>query len=266
MAVRILSGALLLVVVLAAVLFSEFTFVALMLVICLGSLWEFYRIAGINGATPQINYSMAVATISVTASFLVARGTIGSRWLLLIMPAMVVIFISELYRKRDNPLFNISVSLTGLLYAALPVALLVMLPFAAGSYDPKIFLSYIFIVWINDVFAYFTGVAIGKHRLFERHSPKKSWEGFFGGLIFAAAFAVLCGHFFGQSLLLWGGLGIVIVVSGVLGDLVESMLKRSVGIKDSGNIMPGHGGFMDRFDALLLSAPFAYIYYMFFIV
>ena len=104
------------------------------------------------------------------------------------------------------------------------------------------------------------GVTFGKHRLCERISPKKSWEGFFGGLIGAVAVAVLFGHLAGGSLLVWGGLGLVASLSGVAGDLVESLLKREVDVKDSGKMMPGHGGFLDRFDALYIAVPYVFVY------
>ncbi len=273
--VRTLSGAALLVVVLAAVWLSEYSFAALMLAIGVGSMWEFYRIAGKNGVRPQKWYSIIAGGAAIAAAFLVASGRLGTVWLAGMVPLVALIFFAELYRRHDNPLANISVSLGGLFYAALPMALMSFIAFGGGGYDPYIILTYIFTVWVNDIFAYLFGVALGRHRLFERISPKKSWEGFFGGLICAVAFAVLCGHLAeslttganptGPNPIIWGGLGLVIALTAVFGDLVESMFKRSAGIKDSGSIIPGHGGFMDRFDALLMSAPFAFIYCLIFI-
>ena len=121
-------------------------------------------------------------------------------------------------------------------------------------------LAFIGIIWVNDVFAYLVGVTFGKHRLCERISPKKSWEGFFGGLIGAVGAALLFGYLFGGNLCIWGGLGLIVALTGVAGDLVESLIKRSVDVKDSGALMPGHGGVLDRFDALILSVPFAVVY------
>ena len=271
---RTLSGAALLAVVLAAVWLSEYSFAALMVAIGVGSQWEFYRIAGKTNAGAQRWYPAIVGGISIAASFGVASGRLGAVWLACVIPPVAAILFAELYRKKDNPLLNIAVSLGGIFYAALPMALICFIAFGGGVYDPYIILAYIFTVWVNDIFAYLFGVALGRHRLFERISPKKSWEGFFGGLICAVAFAVLCGHFIGShltptdgthlagegNLIVWGGFGLVIAVTAVLGDLVESMFKRAAGVKDSGSIIPGHGGFMDRFDALLMSAPFAFIY------
>jgi phosphatidate cytidylyltransferase len=272
--VRTLSGAVLLAVVLAAVLLSEYSFAALTLIIGAGSMWEFYRIAGRDDVGPQKWYSITAGCAFIAAAFLVASGKIDTVWLAGAVPVVAVIFFAELYRKQADPLFNISVSIGGLFYAALPMALMSFIAFGGGGYDPHIILAYIFTVWVNDIFAYLFGMALGRHRLFERISPKKSWEGFFGGLLCAVAFAVLCGYLTGshqeggsmsgREAAVWGGFGLTIALTAVLGDLVESMFKRSAGIKDSGAIIPGHGGFMDRFDALLMSAPFAFVYCLIF--
>ena len=160
-----------------------------------------------------------------------------------------------------------------MVYIALPFALLATIPLrgacSAGSpYVPGDMLAIIFLVWANDVGAYLAGSLFGRHRLFERISPKKSWEGFAGGVLCAVAVGWLYGLYAGPGDtahgLLWSGAGLVVAVAGVLGDLVESMLKRSAGLKDSGNSIPGHGGFLDRFDALILAVPFVYAYFAIF--
>ena len=175
-----------------------------------------------------------------------------------------MIFVYELRRRPPEPFIHIAVAVGGLVYAALPMSLMCFVAFYGGSYDAWTILCYIFTVWVNDIFAYLTGVLFGKHKMFERVSPKKSWEGFAGGLLFAVAFGVMCGWLRGEDMVWWGGLALVVVVSGVLGDLVESMFKRSAGVKDSGAIIPGHGGFMDRFDALIFSVPFVFAYFTIF--
>ena len=121
-------------------------------------------------------------------------------------------------------------------------------------------LCYIFIIWANDVFAYLVGMTFGRHRLCERLSPKKSWEGFFGGLAGAVATGLAAAYALDTNYWVWGGLALVASLSGVAGDLVESMFKREAGVKDSGQVIPGHGGVLDRFDALLLSAPYVFLY------
>lgn len=262
---RTLSGAILLLVVFGSVLISEYGLAALSIVICAGTMLEFYALATHKGIKIKKFYPVVVGCISVIVSFLVARGTLPVEYLSLLVPLIFVIFIGELYHKHPEPFSNITVSVGGLIYAALPMAMLSFVAFASGSYEPWIVLCVIFTVWVNDIFAYITGMLLGKHRLFERISPKKSWEGFFGGLLFAIAFGVLCGYLRGDNLFWWGGLSLVIVVSGVFGDLVESMFKRSAEVKDSGNAIPGHGGFMDRFDALIFAIPFVYAYFTIFV-
>ena len=179
--------------------------------------------------------------------------------LVVIVPLM---FICELYRRSETPIANIATSLLGTLYVALPMAMLLVVPMllGAGEWNPWIMIFYIFIIWANDVFAYLFGITLGRHRLFERISPKKSWEGFFGGLLGAVAMGYVAATVLEASVAMWIGVALVAAISGVFGDLVESMMKRSIDIKDSGNIIPGHGGWLDRFDALILSAPFVFVY------
>ena len=163
-------------------------------------------------------------------------------------------------------MLNIATTLMGVIYVALPMSMLLYIPsFIAGSsaWRPEIFLFYLFLVWGNDVFAYLVGILFGKHKMCVRLSPKKSWEGFFGGVAGSLAMGVLGAYVVGGSVAMWLGLALVVSLTSVLGDLVESMFKREVGVKDSGNIMPGHGGMLDRFDALILSAPFAFVYLLF---
>jgi phosphatidate cytidylyltransferase len=179
--------------------------------------------------------------------------------LVLLVPLMC---ICELYRKSATPIANIASSVMGALYVALPMSLLLVIPMLLGNgeWNPWIIIFYVFIIWANDVFAYLFGITLGKHRLFERISPKKSWEGFFGGLLGAMAMGYVASLVVEANAILWIGLALVAALSGVFGDLIESMFKRSIDIKDSGNIIPGHGGWLDRFDALIVSAPFVFVY------
>ncbi len=220
--------------------------------------------AGKKGIVIDRVYPVVAGGVGVAMSFLAARGTLPLVWLSIFFPLLYVIFVYELRRRQPEPFTNITVAVGGLVYAALPMSLMCFVAFYGGRYDAWMILCYIFTVWVNDIFAYLTGVLFGKHKMFERVSPKKSWEGFAGGLLFAVAFGVLCGALRGESLVWWGGLALVVVVSGVLGDLVESMFKRAAGVKDAGAIMPGHGGFMDRFDALIFSVPFVFAYFTIF--
>ena len=175
-----------------------------------------------------------------------------------------MLFICELYRKGVNPLANIAATLLGVFYVALPLSLMLYMPLIGSeAWNPWVLIAYIVIVWSNDVFAYLFGMTFGRHRLFERLSPKKSWEGFFGGLVGAVVAGVVAAHLMEQSMVVWAALALLISVTAVLGDLAESMFKRAADVKDSGALIPGHGGVLDRFDALLLSAPFVFVYMLF---
>lgn len=175
------------------------------------------------------------------------------------------LFISELYLKHKNPINNWAYTAMSQMYVALPFSLLQVLAYHGSGevtlYNPILPLSIFIFNWTNDTGAYCTGMLFGKHRLFERISPKKSWEGSFGGAILSIITAIILSlNFSFLNTWEWIGLGLVIVVFGTFGDLVESLLKRTLGIKDSGNILPGHGGMLDRFDSSLLAIPAATVY------
>ena len=180
---------------------------------------------------------------------------------------ILYLFISELYKKQPNPLNNWAYAMMSQIYIALSFALLNVLAYhssateSVSQYNPILPLSIFIFNWVNDTGAYCTGMLFGKHRLFERISPKKSWEGSIGGGIFSIASSLGFAHFFpfmpGWQ---WVGLAIVVVIFGTWGDLTESLMKRQLGIKDSGNILPGHGGMLDRFDSSLLAIPASVIY------
>ncbi len=180
---------------------------------------------------------------------------------------LIYLFISELYLKKESPINNWAYAMFSQLYVALPFALLNVLAFQTTPTETVsqylfIFPLSIFIFnWMNDTGAYCTGVLFGKHPLFKRISPKKSWEGSIGGAVFCMAAAFALAHFFPiYSTGEWIGLSLTVVVFGTWGDLTESLMKRQLGIKDSGNILPGHGGILDRFDSAMLAIPAAVVY------
>lgn len=177
-----------------------------------------------------------------------------------------VLAIFELFRKKKTPFQNIGISLLGILYILVPFILLVAMSREANNETvPKLenqtwpVLAIFLIVWSNDTFAYLVGRKWGKTKLFERISPKKSWEGFFGGLVFALICGNLIAYFQDGAYLEYSVYALIISIFGTVGDLIESMLKRSLGVKDSGTILPGHGGLLDRLDAVLFAIPFIFI-------
>ena len=180
---------------------------------------------------------------------------------------LIYLFISELYLKKKNPINNWAYAMFSQLYVALPFALLNVLAFQTNGTTSDS--QYLFILplsififnWVNDTGAYCTGMLLGKHPLFKRISPKKSWEGSIGGCVFSIAAAFALAHFFPiLSIAKWVGMGITVVIFGTWGDLTESLMKRQLGIKDSGNILPGHGGMLDRFDSAIMAIPAAVVY------
>jgi phosphatidate cytidylyltransferase len=179
---------------------------------------------------------------------------------------MVLVFIVELYRNKPSPFENIALTLLGILYIVLPFGLLNFLFIPGLNHVYILLLCYFAILWINDTFAYLFGRTFGKHRLFERISPKKSWEGSIGGAL-TSIFAAWLISSLENSLpfMHWLAIAAIIVIAGALGDLIESMLKRSLNCKDSGTLLPGHGGILDRFDAVFISAPLIFVYIQLFI-
>lgn len=186
----------------------------------------------------------------------------SSMWLLPFAVYIVLRFVIQLYRPRQNALHSLERSLFSVAYVAFPIALLNNIIQITA---PRILLAVFIFIWINDTGAFLVGCTLGKHRLFERISPKKSWEGFFGGLVAcvgaAYAFDRWCNEFFEvPELGIWVGLSVVVCLAATMGDLVESLIKRTVGVKDSGKLIPGHGGLLDRIDSLLLVSPAVLIY------
>lgn len=176
--------------------------------------------------------------------------------LLILPPALILMFTMELYRNKGSAFINVGKLTLGLLYIALPMALANKLSHPTGEFDLWYTLIAMGVVWIHDVFAYFIGRTWGKRPLFKRISPNKTWEGTFGGifgvLLIISALALKTGLFTPKTWLIFG---LVAALGATFGDLFESLLKRSVGVKDSGSVLPGHGGFLDRFDALFFVIP-----------
>ncbi|MBR5131974.1 MAG: phosphatidate cytidylyltransferase [Alistipes sp.] len=279
--VRTASGAVLLGIVLAAIFSGVWGYGALLLAVTILGVWEFYGLARAKGSEPQrcmgMLMSLALFFAGFVASLYIYEVTdnenalgLGVLLLLIFTMLLVIIFVIEVFRNRQTPIYNIATTIMGAVYVALPMAILTILPSLLNGliyrgdawipWVPWVFLFYLLLVWGNDVFAYLVGVTMGKHRMCERLSPKKSWEGFVGGVMGSAAVGAIAASILGGSYGVWIGLAIVVALSSVVGDLIESMFKRDAGVKDSGAIMPGHGGILDRFDALIISAPFALIY------
>ncbi len=273
---RTLTGAWIIIFVLGGYWLHPVSFFLAGLVMLAGSMYEYYRIIGKSGVRPQMIPGMITGITGYVLATLSAAGKIPLKFLLLILPMLAVMMIIELYRKQEKPFDALSHTFFPLIYTVIPLSLF---PFSAFNHEglatliphgniifsPGIVVGFFLLIWANDTGAYLIGVTLGKHRLLERISPKKSWEGFIGGVVLAVVVSWLLSGWLGVvSPVKWAIISLIVSIIGTFGDLVESMLKRSTGIKDSGNLMPGHGGFLDRFDSTVMSFPIVFLFISFF--
>ena len=241
---------------------------AFLLFVAVGCTFEFFRIVEKQGATPcrQLGYFLTVAVLLMIALVPVINALHGFTltWLIYTIFPMLfaVVAIVQLWYHSEQPFRDAAYTLVPMLYAAIPLGLMPWLHF---NYNALVMV--LIMVWMNDNGAYMGGSIYGKHKMWARHSPGKTWEGTITGVVVTLLVAVFIGPLFNDSIAWyhWLALGLICSVIDTLGDLVESMLKRSVGMKDSGNIMPGHGGFLDRFDSLLIATPCVYVYLTLFV-
>lgn len=253
-------------VMVAAILISPWSFIGIFFLITTLGLFEFYKLIQSDQTKPQVVSGIVISQLLLLILTMALWVGKGLHWLVVSIPLVAVIFIIELYRKKEHPFQNIAVTLAGMIYLTLPVMLMVKIAFGFTPedeipYHGEVIMGCIFLLWGADTGAYMIGSRFGKHRLFERISPKKSWEGFFGGLFTSFLVAWINSMWFPiLTITEWLIVSVIIVITGALGDLVESMLKRSVGVKDSGTLFPGHGGILDRFDGLFISIPFVFFY------
>lgn len=287
--IRTLSGLAFTVLVIGAILYGPVAFAVVFGAIMVMAVYEFLNITtggNCNGNLPAKALAVVAAIVLFVNMFLIAAYGLDPLYLLFTMIPIIGIFISNMYVKRynvhetseadgmqkrvPNGYEMFPFSLAALVYVALPFSLMSLVLFdKTGVYDGNLLLCMMVLLWCTDVGAYLLGSTLGQmnnHRLFLSISPKKSWEGFFGGLILSVAGSIVLRYIGLLELTLVDAiaLGVIICVFGVLGDLVESQLKRNFGVKDSGSIMPGHGGMLDRFDGALLAFPVAIIYLIFF--
>lgn len=265
---RTITGILFVVVLVGCIVLSPISFGILFALICALAVHEFGRLMNQSG---QVEVNKNITSLAGAYLFLALMAfctqVMDARVFLPYVLLLLYILITELYLKKKNPLGNWAFSMLSQLYIALPFALLNVLAFhndltaSSVSYNPVLPLSVFVFIWLSDTGAYCVGSLLGKHRLFERISPKKSWEGSIGGGIFSIASSLVFAHFFPfLSVAEWMGLALTVVVFGTWGDLTESLMKRQLGIKDSGHILPGHGGILDRFDSALMAIPAAVVY------
>ena len=249
---------------------GPYTFVSLFALITGLCLWEFFEIVLSKNQPLDLIRRFIGLGLGITPFLLAAvlqlelvnnKGTFVAIATLLLFPFIFSAFIYELYTKSEQPFVNVALIVLGMAYIGVPFALLEFIAFENGFFYPSTVFGLLVLTWSNDTGAYMVGSQIGKTPLFPRISPKKTWEGAAGGGAAAFIGAFLVFTIFRELRLAdWLVLAAIVTVFGNLGDLVESMLKRSVNIKDSGNLLPGHGGLLDRFDAFIFLLPFATAY------
>lgn len=261
---RIVTGALIGATIIAAGILGGLYFMLLFLLVLVLAQVELFNLIEQIGFRPQKKTAIFATAIIFIANYLHAKGVSTSQIHVLYIPMVLGILLSELYRKGQTPFITAGVTLLGVLYIAIPFSVLNYFMFGgykAEVFMPELLLGVFVMLWANDSGAYFVGSMIGKRPLFKRVSPNKSWEGSIGGMAFVLATAYVMSLFFNIiEWYDWVAIGTIVAVFGSYGDLLESLFKRSVKVKDSGSILPGHGGILDRFDSLLISAPMIFTY------
>jgi len=267
---RTITGLFMVFLIFAALYLDRFFFAAIFLVVVILGLLEFYSITVTEDCKPQKYTGTILGTLLyllITGFFLFGGPQPLTFFVVVMLPIFFIPIIIELYRKKEKALINAAVTIFGLIYIALPVSLLNVMndPIGGTVFHrfPAYLTAYFLITWIYDTGAYLVGKNFGKHKFFERISPKKTWEGTIGGTVVALLAAA--GYYFiteGTQLIHLMVLTGLIVLFGTFGDLAESLFKRSLNLKDSGNILPGHGGILDRFDTIFVSAPFVFLYFV----
>lgn len=254
---RGITGLIFVIVLITAIILGDWYFTALFGLIAVLSLNEFYALFKNVQEKPNLSQGLFFGVlIYCFAAYYAYNNEIPKYFLPLLLLTFPLVAFIELYRKQKVPFQNMGLTIIGIIYIITPFALINLLRINQDSFWPV--LSIFILTWTSDTFAYLVGRKIGKRKLFERISPKKSWEGFFGGMFFSVLFGLTIAYFTDQNFIKYAIYGVSIATFGTLGDLVESMLKRSLNIKDSGTILPGHGGLLDRFDAVIFVIPIIY--------
>lgn len=268
---RAITGALFVAVTLTLILVNHWTFLAFLLI---SNIWlsiEFLRIVKSDDSKPSVFSTIITGCFAIILAFAGYYFDLDNSLYWLILVPALFIFIEELFQDKKNPLRNISFAIMSLFYITMPLILSLKLVVGdefyyqmnGGLFQPTLLVGVLVLIWIFDSMAYATGVPLGKHKMFVRVSPKKSWEGTIGG----ALFTILAGIFINNLIPVisqtdWIIISAIVIVFGTIGDLIESLFKRSINIKDSGEFLPGHGGLLDRLDSYIFTIPWIFVYFI----
>jgi phosphatidate cytidylyltransferase len=269
---RAISGAVYILLLLASILYSTESFLILFGIFLIISLFEFCNLIKVNKLIPVITGATIYLFITFFSNYDRSKNVdIPTLDNILLATTLLISIkcIFFLFDNKNQEINNLSKYLYLLGYITLPFVFITKISFGINAYNPKIVIGLFILIWTNDTFAYIVGKSIGKHKLFEKISPKKTVEGFLGGLIFAIFAGYLISsylikpsaQFSDKSILIWMIIAAIVGVIGTVGDLIESKFKRIAGVKDSGKIMPGHGGVLDRLDSVIFVAPFIFLFY-----
>lgn len=263
---RSLTGAVFVTMLVAATLWGPWAFLAILLLFNVLAIAEFTDLYRKTIMQPPLVFPIIIGSYLLVVGALVHWALVDAHWLIPVIPSVFLLFVAELYRKRDTPIMNVALWVLALVYISGPLMLLGGL-YAYNGHDLRlVLLGMLILIWTNDTFAYLVGSQFGKRPLFKRVSPKKTREGSMGGFFFTLIVSIALYFLYGTlgyallDLLDWVTIGLLVVLGATYGDLFESLMKRSLNVKDSGRLIPGHGGLLDRIDALLLSAPLVYSY------
>lgn len=269
---RLLTGTIFVITVTFLILFNKWTFLAFLIIANTLIIIEFINVNNKNKSKPYTASLLFLSNLSIFLIFITINYKIYQLLFILIFTPLYLFFIEALFKKNENPLKNLASTILGFVYITIPLICAILISFKNifienkdVVFNPYIIMGTIILVWIYDSFAYCVGANLGKHKINKRISPNKSWEGLIGGSIFIIAASIFINRisFFNcLSQTNWISIAAIVIVFGTIGDLIESLFKRSVSIKDTGSILPGHGGFLDRFDSLIFLLPWIFLYLM----
>ena len=270
--IRSLTGILFVAILVGAIMWNKYAVAILFFIISLIGLNEFFFLMIKSGFKPKKSITTIIGAIIyfIISLYSFSFGEYTYKFLLFIFPLLVLLVVIEIFRKNETPISNIAFSIMGILYVVIPFAILNFFAYEStysdlikiedGQHNFWLLLGFFLLQWSNDTGAYLVGSLFGKNKMTPEISPNKTWEGAIGGFVLSLIVAYVISYFTCSSLVHWLAISTIVVVFGTIGDLTESRIKRTCGVKDSGSIMPGHGGILDRFDGVLFSAPFVLAY------